>query len=183
MRFAAGVLAVMIVAAGLAGPTIEHALHASFETSVADGLVSTDVEPESSSHSTVPILSLCLLAIGALPAYYLYFARKASPKTLMESYPWVRALYTFFWKRWYIDGFYDRVFVDGTMRLSSLVADLEDSLDRFVNRRLPVLIKQRALSVVIRLRTETEELLYNVSYVLVIFVLFLIFLFLGIRVA
>ena len=183
MRFAAGLLAVMIVAAGLGGPAIEHTLHESFQTSALEGLAPSPASEESSSsHAAIPILSLCLLAMGALPAYYLYFARKASPGDVMKRYPAVQTLYDFFWKRWYFDDLYRRVFVDGTMRLASVVADdVEEPLDRIVNRRLPGWFKGGALAVVTRLRTETEELLYNVSYVLVIFVLFLIFLFLGIR--
>ncbi len=70
------------------------------------------------------------------------------------------------------------------MRLAAFVAeDLENTMDRLVHRELPVLFKEKTLSAVNRLRTETEELLYDVSYVLVIFVLFLIVLFIGIRVA
>ena len=185
MRFAAGLLAAMIVVAGLGGPLIEKALHESFEMSVVGRLaLTTEAVEGSSSHSLVPILSLCLVAVGALPAFYLYFTRKASPQTLIEKHATIRTLYTFFWRRWFIDAFYRRVFVDGTMRLASFVAeDLEDTLDGFVHRKLPVLFKEKMLSAVNRLRTETEELLYNVSYVLVVFVLFLIFLFIGIRVA
>ncbi len=188
MRFAVGLLAAMIVVAGLGGPLIERALHESFEASVpgefAGFALTTETGEGSSSHSLVPILSLCLIAVGALPAYYLYFARKASPQTLIEKHATIQTLYTFFWRRWFIEGFYRRVFVEGTLRLASFVAeDVEDTMDRLVHRKLPVLLTQKTLSAVNRLRTETEELLYNVSYVLVILVLFLIFLFIGTRVA
>ena len=61
------------------------------------------------------------------------------------------------------------------MRLATFVADdLEDRWDRLVHRRLPWLFTDKTQLLVHRLRTETEELVYNVSYVLVLFVLLLI---------
>jgi NADH-quinone oxidoreductase subunit L len=174
MWLASGVLAVLIVIAGLGGPVVEKVLHHGFEASLAGGLaLDTVVADGSSSHGLVPVLSLLLLAAGALPAYYLYIARKASAQTLVETYSPVKTLYTFFWNRWFIDAFYRRVFVDGTKRLASFVAELEDAWDGLVHRRLPFLFTARSQRLMHRLRTETEELVYNVSYVLVLFLLFL----------
>ena len=155
-------------------------LHHSFEVSLAGELVPSDtVEAEASPHGLVPFLALLFVAVGAAPAYYLYIARRASPEALLEGHPSLRGLYTFFWNRWFIDAFYNRVFVDGTKRLATFVADdLEDPWDRIVHRHLPLLFTQRAERLLHRLRTETEELVYNVSYVLVLFILFLTFLFL-----
>ncbi len=183
MRVATGVLALLIVVAGLGGPFVERVLHHSFEVGLAGEVASvpvlaTEVAEESSSHGLVPVLSLLFVALGALPAYYLYVGGKASPRALMESYSPLRAVYTFFWDRWFIDAFYQRVFVDGTKRAASFVADdIEASWDRVVHRKLPLLFTQSAERLLRRLRTETEELVYNVSYVLVLFVLFLTFLF------
>ena len=57
-----------------------------------------------------------------------------------------------------------------------VAGDLEDRWDRLVHRQLPSLFTERAQRLVHRLRTETEELVYSVSYVLVLFVLLLTFL-------
>ena len=162
---------------------MERVLHHSFEVGLAGELASvpvlaTEVAEESSSHALVPVLSLLFVALGALPAYYLYVGRKASPRSLLESHSPLQAFYTFFWNRWFIDAFYNRVFVDGTKRVASFVADdIEASWDRVVHRKLPLLFTQSAERLLRRLRTETEELVYNVSYVLVLFILFLTILF------
>ena len=71
-------------------------------------------------------------------------------------------------------------FVDGTGRLAAFVAEgLEARWDRLVHRRLPWVVTRQTEHLAHRLRTETEELVYNVSYVLVLFVLLLAVLLLG----
>ena len=184
MRVASGALAAAIVIAGLGGLYLKEALHHGFAAGLAEEVAaataaSSAVADETASHGLVSVLSLLFLAAGALPAYYVYVARKASPQALLDTYAPLRSIHRFFWNRWAIDAFYRRVFVDGTMRLAGFVADdLEDHWDRLVHRRLPRLFTDRTQRLVHRLRTETEELVYNVSYVLVLFVLLLI-LFLG----
>ncbi len=177
MRAASGLLAVLIVAAGLGGPAVEHVLQEGFATSLAGFSAAPVVagEETASSHGVVPVLSLLFLAAGALPAYYLFIARRRSPGELLDRHSFFQALYTFFWNRWFIDAFYRRVFVDGTMRMASLVANVEDGWDRLVHRRLPFMLTEKLQQATRRLRTETEELFYNVSYVLVLFILFLTF--------
>ena len=180
MWLASGVLAVLIVIAGAGGPFVENVLHGSFEASLAGSLtLQSAVSEGSSSHGLVLVLSLAFMAAGALPAYYLYVARKTSPETLIERYTPLKSLYTFFWNRWFIDRLYRRVFVDGTMRLASVVAEVEDGWDWRVHRQLPSLFTEKAQRTMHRLRTETEELVYDVSYVLVLLILFLAFLFIG----
>lgn len=182
MRLASGVLAVLIVLAGVGGPVLEGVLHHGFATSLvgeiaAAGAATAADAQGSASHGLVSVLALLCLAAGALPAYVLFVARTASPRTLVERSVPLRLLHTFFWNRWAIDAFYDRVFVGGTHRLAAFVAgDLEDRWDRLVHRQLPSLFTDRAQRFVHRLRTETEELVYNVSYVLLLFVLLLTFL-------
>ena len=185
MRVASGLLAIAIVVAGLAGPFLETTLHHGFEASLATEsaaaiLVNTDVAEDSASHELVSILALLFLAAGAIPAYFLYVSRRASPQAVIDRSPALAWLHRFFWNRWSIDAFYRRVFVDGTMRLAAVVAnDLEDHWDSLIHRRLPRLFTGTTQRLVQRLRTDTEELVYDVSYVLVLFVLFLAFLLLG----
>ena len=181
MRVASGVLAVLIVVAGLGGPFLEEVLHHGFDTGLRAEVAaaqagSAAVADGRASHGVlVPVLSLLFLAAGALPAFSLYVARKASPQALVDTCAPLRALHTFFWNRWAIEAFYRRVFVDGTLRLAAFVADdLEDRWDRLVHRRLPWVFTDRTERLVHRLRTDTEELVYNVSYVLVLLVLVLI---------
>ena len=177
MRAASGLLAVLIVVAGLSGPLLEQVLHDGFAASLAGFSAEAVVPAEetASSHGVVPVLSLLFVLAGAMPAYYLFIARRRSPGALLERHAFFQALHTFFWNRWFIDAFYRRVFVDGTLRMASQVASVEDGWDRLVHRKLPVVLTEKLQQTTRRLRTETEELFYNVSYILVLFILFLTF--------
>ena len=151
---------------------------------LGEGVVgrSAAAEPayESVSHTLVPLLSVLFLLAGALPAFYLYIVRKVSPDALIDKYAGLRSLHAFLWNRWFIDGFYNRVFVTGTSRAARFVAeDLEAPLNNFVHRRLPWFFTRKTERIVHHLRADTEELLYNVSYVLILFVMLLTYLFLG----
>ncbi len=178
MRWAAGGLAGLIVLAGVGGPLLEAALHHGFETSLR--AVAAGGHTASASHTLVSTLALICVAAGAIPAYVLYIARSSSPELLLRSHPVFGTLHRFFWNRWLIDAFYRRWVVGGIARLASIVAhDLEDPLDRLVHRRLPQLFTEKTGRLLHRFRTETEELVYNMSYVLVLFVLLLALLLLG----
>ena len=186
MRVASGVLAVAIIIAGLGGPFLEEVLHHGFDASLAEGIAgvsaaaATEAGHVSTSHALVPLLSVLFLLAGAVPAFYLYIVRKVSPAALIDRYAGLRSLHTFLWNRWFIDGFYNRFFITGTSRAARFVAeDLEAPLNDLVHRRLPWLFTIKAERIVHHLRADTEELLYNVSYVLVLFVMLLTYLFLG----
>ena len=191
MRLASGVLAVAIVVAGLGGPMLERVLHHAFEVSALDGALAATLAAgapsaagttadESSSHGFVPILSVLFVVAGAAPAYILYVAGRGSPQSLIDRSPVARRLHTFFWNRWAIDRVITRVFVTGTRRLTRWVAhDSEAHLDHLVHRRLPWLFTERVQRLVDHLRADTEELLYNVSYVLILLGMLLTYLFLG----
>lgn len=183
MRWAVGVLGILIVLAGIGGPIVETTLHNSFESSLANELtVTSEAETHAvgESHAVVSALALVFLVAGAFPAYVFYIARKASPETWLERSRSLVVLRGFFWNRWLIDSFYQRTFVDGTRYLATLVAhDVENRWDEVVHRRLPRLFTESSQRLLQRLRTDTEELFYNVSYVLVLFVLLLTFLLLN----
>ena len=184
MRLASGVLAAAIVFAGLGGPFLEEVLHHGFAASLAEievaaGEAGSDAHV-SAAHRFVPIISVLFLVAGATPAAYLYLARKGSPGAWLDRFAGLRSVHTFLWNRWFIDALYNRLFVTGTQRVSTFVAnELEARLDRAVHRRLPRLFTAKAEQLVHRLRVDTEELLYNVSYVLVLFVMLLIYLLVG----
>ena len=172
MRWATGVLAVLVVLAGLGGPMLEAVLHRSFDAALPSA--GNIAHQAAASHTLVSTLAILCVAAGAIPAYLLYIGRTLSPNTLLTRHPVVATLHRFFWNRWQIDGVYQRTVVDGITRLASFVADdLEAPLDRLVHRRLPRLFTEKTAHLVNRLRTETEELIYNMSYVLVLFVLLL----------
>ena len=181
MRVACGVLALMIVGAGLGGPWLETVLHHAFASDASLELLagSAGAETDGSSHRLVPILSVLFVLAGAVPAYYVYVARRASPQVWLNASPLLRSVHAFLWNRWSIDRLYTRVFVDGFARAAQRVVEVEAYLDFVVHRRLPWLFTGQVERIVHRLRADTEELFYNVSYVLVLFGLLLMFLFLG----
>jgi len=185
------VLAVAIVVAGLGGPVLERVLHHAFEVSAFDGAMAATpavgtptavgtTADESSSHALVPILSVLFVVAGAAPAYLLYVGRRRDLQRVIDRSPVARTLHMFFWNRWAIDRVITRVFVTGTRRLARWAAhDCEAHLDDLVHRRLPWVFTGRLQRLVDRLRADTEELVYNVSYVLILFGMLLTYLFLG----
>ena len=186
MRFAAGVLAAGIIVAGLGGPSLEHLLHHGFEAGVAGDLSGisqlADGAPpaETDWHLLVPLLSVLFVAGGAAPAIWIYVLRRASPAALLARSRPLEVAHRFLWNRWGIDALYTRLFVGGTARLATFVATkLEKRLDAAVHEALPQSFTVRSQRLVHRLRADTEELLYNVSYVLILFGMLLTYLLVG----
>ena len=187
MRFAAGVLAAGIIVAGLGGPSLERLLHHGFETGLAGDLsgigqlAAGGGQPSQTDwHLLVPLLSVLFVAGGAAPAVWVYVLRRASPAALLARSSPLTAVHRFLWNRWGIDALYTRLFVGGTARVATLVADLlEKRLDAAVHETLPQSFTGRSQRLVHRLRADTEELLFNVSYVLILFVLLLTYMLVG----
>ncbi len=185
MRLASGLLAAGIILAGLAGTSLEHVLHHGFETGVAGDLSAIGSSEHANAgaeggHLLVPLLSILFVAGGAAPAAWLYVWRRASPAALLARHSALNGIHTFLWNRWGIDTLYTRLFVGGTARVAAFVAGrLEAPFDTAIHRALPQSFTSRSQRLVHHLRADTEELLFNVSYVLILFVVLLAFLFAG----
>ena len=186
MYVASGALALLIIGAGVGGPFMENVLHHGFETGLArDANIATsailpDTAQESVFHQIIPLLSVLFLFAGAVPAYYLFIARKVSAQELLRKSRLATLVHTFLWKRWFLDAFYRHVFIGGISQVATHVAEnIEAKFNNLVHRQLPKLFIVKAERFVHRLRADTEELFYNVSYVLVLFVLLLTYMFLG----
>ncbi|MCY4025160.1 MAG: NADH-quinone oxidoreductase subunit L [Acidobacteria bacterium] len=177
MRAATAVLGLGIVAAGLGGTLLEGALHHGLEAGLPASLSAMPPEEAAAAfagagagHALVLALALLASAAGAVPAWVLYFSRRASPEALLARSAALRGLHGFFRRRWEIDALYRRAFVDGTRRLAALVASsLEAPWDRAVHRGLPWLMMERTAQLVHRLQADSEDLTHNVAYVLAIF--------------
>ena len=176
MRFATGLLGMGIVAAGVGGPLIEGVLHHGLEVGLHASLAAmppgdaTSGSGGGAGHSLVLGLTLLASAAGAVPAWFLYFSRRASAEALLARSGALRALHGFFWRRWEIDALYRLAFVDGTRRLAALVASsIEAPWDRAVHRSLPWLVLERSAQLIHRLHADSEDLTHNVAYVLAIF--------------
>ena len=186
MYVASGGLALLIIGAGVGGPFIESVLHHGFEAglardaNIATSVILPDSAQESVFHQIIPILSVLFLFAGAVPAYYLFIARKVSAQEFLEKSQVATLVHTFLWKRWFIDAFYRHVFIGGISQVATYVAEnVEAKFNNLVHLQLPRLFIVKAERFVHRLRADTEELFYNVSYVLVLFVLLLTYMFLG----
>ena len=116
------------------------------------------------------VLSLLCIAAGALPAYAIYIARTFTPSALLERSFLLRKLQVIFWNRWYLDLAFRRIFVESTARLATLVAGtLETHWNQYLHFQLPKILLRQAANGIQRLRTETDELFYNISFVLTLF--------------
>ena len=177
MRVAVIFLGILIVVAGLGGPLLETTLHTSFEANNLGFALSQTAESYNAdkSHVLVSVLALLFLLAGGIPGYYFYNHTRSSLDTLFKQSPALVATHRFLWNRWWIDRFYTVVFVDGTTRIAAWITrSLESRWNNWVHDQMPRAFTENAERLIRRLRTDTEELLYNVSYVLVLFLLMLI---------
>ncbi len=116
----------------------------------------------------VPTLATALVVIGGLvPAWWFYIARKGDPAKFT-----IKPIQTFLVNRWYIDAFYKKVFVGGTLKLAAGINYLENQFNR-----LNIAVG-KGMSRVSRgfAKTQTGILSVNILGMLLGIVLFLLFL-------
>lgn len=116
----------------------------------------------------VPTLATALVVIGGfVPAWWFYIARKDDPAKFT-----IKPLQTFLVNRWYIDAFYKKVFVVGTLKLGAGINYLENQFNRLN------IVVGKGMSRVSRgfAKTQTGILSVNILGMLLGIVLFLLFL-------
>ncbi|MEW6671506.1 MAG: NADH-quinone oxidoreductase subunit L [Thermodesulfobacteriota bacterium] len=169
---ACGGLAILIILLGLLGPKVETLLHAGFQASLITTLqlpAAAAVDHAGSYHGLVTVLSLLAILIGAIPAFFIYIAR--SKQITILKHPTGEWIHGFLWRRWLIDGFYYRMFVGGALLLSDFISfKTEDRFHQLIHTRLPELVTQRVHKFLLRTRTETENLAYACTYILLILI-------------
>ena len=110
-----GVLAVASLGIGLIGWWMEGALHDAFSTMVPSvGLHSISHAVAAAEQSSIPItlpIAIAMLVIGGVPAYFMYISRRVDTSAILSKSMTLRALHTFFFKRWYINKLYYNAFV------------------------------------------------------------------------
>ncbi len=167
---ACAVLALMILALGAFGPKFEHLLRHGFTVNLTETLklpVAHAAEHGANNHLLVTVLSIGGILAGVLPAWFIYGSGERKVRLAPGSI--FRELYNFFWRRWYIDPIYNRIFIDGTLKLADLVAwHIEEGFDTLVHRRLPELVTERMPRAFLRLKTESENFLYIGAYLMAI---------------
>ncbi len=147
--FACGILAVGIVSLGIMGLKAEHFLHDLFEMQLVQDLAMStmDLVPR---YPTILVIAFSIggVLLGVVPAYLFFVNAKWSINSVFSHFPFLSRIHTFLWERWYINKFYNWLFVDGTVRISSMVAQKEDQYDIIVNRHFPEGVKTFASSIV-----------------------------------
>jgi len=171
---ACGVLSVIIIVFGIIGPRIEHLIASAFRSNLIGSInlpISEGAAHPADYRLLVTVLSLSAVLMGAIPAFILYILKKGDPSEILKKSSFLQIIHQFFWRRWFIDGFYYTAFVRGTEKLADIVAHtLEDGWDTVIHHKLPDIITRRSYNILIRLRTETDDLLYNLAYILIIFI-------------
>ncbi len=168
-----GLLALLLLALGAGGPWVEHLLHHNFDLNLAGTLklpLKEAGEHAVNYHLLVTCLSVGSILAGTIPAGIIY--RKHERAIKLQSHSVFKELHIFFWRRWFIDAFYNRVFIDGTLKLADIVAfKIENNFDLLIHRRLPVLVTEKLPRLFLRLKTETDNFLYIGAYLMGIILL------------
>lgn len=181
-----GILAVLTVAIGLVGPWVgeflTHTFHNYFTESL--GLVVASEAASTSGLSgltleiVIAVASTLMILVGALPAYRLYISHKSNPESIISKSKPLQKLYSFLWNRWYIDAFYNKVFVDTALAIRApLKKYIENPLDWVTNIAIPegFLRFSKQLK-----KVQTGRLRINMLYLLVFLVIaILVALYLG----
>lgn len=182
-----GVLAVLTVAIGLAGPWVNGFLHDLFEKYftgslglyIVNGGAVASINQGSNALSTDIFLiatSLSMIIVGALPAYRIYISHKNSAEGIVRGHTSLQTLHKFLWNRWYIDAFYNKIFVNGALWMEAPLAQfVEGSIDRVLNVGIPNFFgaTHRGLK-----KIQTGVLSINMLYFIALLVALLLFLWL-----
>jgi len=180
-----GVLAGLTVFIGLVGPWFGDFLSSTFSKYYAGSLGLTVGRTVASASAlsglsleiVIALASTLMIIIGAVPAYRMYISHKSSPEAIVGKNGVLRALYTFLWNRWYIDAFYNKVFVNSSLHIrGSIQRYIEDPIDKAINGGIPSGFK--LLSNGFK-KIQTGKLKINMVYFLLFLVIVLIVLWLG----
>jgi NADH-quinone oxidoreductase subunit L len=142
-----GLLSSLTVALGLAGPWINNMIHEVFSRYFFESLKLPAVNgtyPPASTSAVLPVDiflaldSILMVLIGIVPAYRLFISHKTSSEMLVNNHKSLKALQKFVWNRWYINAFYNKIFVNGMLSLRNpLVRYVEGSIDHVFNVSVP----------------------------------------------
>jgi len=180
-----GILAVLTMIIGFSGPLVSDFLTNVF-TKYLTGtlhLVATNSAASTAALSglgleiVVATASTLMIILGAYPAYRLYIQHKSNPETIIGKSGGLQSIYKFLWNRWYIDAFYNKVFVNTTLAAREpLRKYIESPIDRALNNGVPRIFN--GLSKQFK-KIQTGILSVNMLYFLAFLVIALLVLWLG----
>jgi NADH-quinone oxidoreductase subunit L len=124
------ILAAFTVFFGFLSPLFESFITGTFATPITLGLSEFLVEVFT---STTFIFTVIIIAVGFVPAYFLYFRRSISAEKLTKKGGVLGKIRAFFFNRWYINALYYKVFVNGFLSLCRKIRGTveEKGIDRF----------------------------------------------------
>ena len=112
------VLAIITVAIGLTGPTVEVFLEGSLARHL-EHAVNMEIHEHVFSLNRIAVsTSIIAVLIGCGFSYLFYISNRMSPNQVITSIPILSKLHSFFENRWYINSLYYIVFINGSLRLS-----------------------------------------------------------------
>jgi NADH-quinone oxidoreductase subunit L len=182
-----GILAVLTVAIGIAGPWIGEFITHTFEQYFVGTLGITVAAGEAAATTAalsglgleivIAVASTLMVILGAIPAYRLYISHKSQPENIVDKSSGLRGIYKFLWNRWYIDAFYNKVFVNTALAIREpLKKYIENPLDWFMNRGVPEGFTK--LSNALK-KVQTGRLRVNMLYLLAFLAFILVLLWFG----
>jgi len=169
-----GILSMLSLGIGIVGYWFSKSFKETFQGLLTMSLYSEHplhiggIEPILASLSSISIIAT------AITASYLYYVRhKADYKTLLIRIPLLSVLHKVFWNRWYIDKFYELVFVKSVISVRSSIQDrVERAMDAFLNKGVPIMFSKMYYG----LRSmQTGLLSINILYVFAFLAIMIIF--------
>ena len=138
-----GILSTLTLGIGIIGfwfsEQIKELFHGYFIEAL--GLPSLEtIHAQASSLATAltPFISIAMLLAGGIPAYMFYISRRSDPWKLVSAHPALKSLHKILWNRWYIDKFYNDVFVRATLLMRAPLAKYaEGAMDGLFNVSFP----------------------------------------------
>jgi len=112
------VLAIITVAIGLTGPTVEMFLEGSLAHHLEHAVHMEIHEHVFSLNRIAVSTSIIAVLIGCGFSYLFYIGNRMSPNQVITSIPILSKLQSFFENRWYINSLYYIVFINASLRLS-----------------------------------------------------------------
>ncbi|MEM2084124.1 MAG: hypothetical protein QXV10_06390, partial [Nitrososphaerota archaeon] len=109
---------------GLIGPFAKSWLEETFHEYLGETIIFSKMSSAASEELLsliVPITSVIVLAIGAIPSYYIYVKRSIDIKGVMERKPFLNSIRVFLYNRYYINRFYYNYFVYPLINLSRAI--------------------------------------------------------------
>ncbi len=178
-----GVLAALTIVIGLIGPWVNGFLSEVFKRYYTSLFSSLPIASGVASVNTgsnilfldvaVAIGSISMALIGLIPAYRFYISHGASPEGIISKHSTLRGVYKFLWNRWYLEAFYNKVFVNGALAIKDLsIRFVERPIDRALNVGVPSFFTEvhKGLK-----KVQTGILEVNMLYFIMLIVALLLF--------